>query len=330
MPGGQGLVPTGPPGPHGSALTPAPPPPSQDWFANNGINPIPGGNFLPAYGVQYGAGYTGPTYAGTDPTQSGSQTVTQPTSAFGPTTNWGDQGAIASFYQSNGVTPAPTSIDYWTNEWNTWGKSDPNYFWTRISANDEFVAAGKAKPYGGTGGDGPVAPDTVANFGLPANPYASTAFGETYAQPAKPADLQGEFTAPTLADLQASPGYAARLQAAQTGQERNLLALGFGGGTLKALDRYSQDYASNEYSNLYGQNLSTRQQNTNEYQQDVSNYNTGYTNRYQSWLDENARTLNDYLTNYNINRNYASDWWNQSNAVANRGLNAATAAKPSA
>lgn len=57
----------------------------------------------------------------------------------------------------------------------------------------------------------------------------------------------------TLADFQKDPGYDFRMQEGQKALERSAAARGGlqGGGTLKALTRYGQDYASNEYGNAY-------------------------------------------------------------------------------
>lgn len=63
-------------------------------------------------------------------------------------------------------------------------------------------------------------------------------------------DFQRDFTA---ADFQKDPGYDFRMQQGQQALERSAAARGglMGGGGLKALSRYGQDYASNEYGNAY-------------------------------------------------------------------------------
>lgn len=64
------------------------------------------------------------------------------------------------------------------------------------------------------------------------------------------ADFQRDFTAN---DFQQDPGYAFRMAEGQKALERSAAARGGlnSGGTLKALSRYGQDFASNEYSNAY-------------------------------------------------------------------------------
>lgn len=64
------------------------------------------------------------------------------------------------------------------------------------------------------------------------------------------ADFQRDFTA---GDFQKDPGYDFRMSEGQRALERSAAARGGlqSGGTMKALSRYGQDYASNEYNNAY-------------------------------------------------------------------------------
>jgi hypothetical protein len=64
------------------------------------------------------------------------------------------------------------------------------------------------------------------------------------------ADFKRDFTA---SDFQKDPGYDFRMQEGQKALERSAAARGGlqSGGTLKALSRYGQDYASGEYQNAY-------------------------------------------------------------------------------
>lgn len=75
-------------------------------------------------------------------------------------------------------------------------------------------------------------------------------------------DLNRDFT---MADFQQSdPGFAFRMQEGQKAIERSAAAKGGlnSGATMKALARYSQDYASNEYQNAYSRFTNDR---TNRY-----------------------------------------------------------------
>lgn len=88
--------------------------------------------------------------------------------------------------------------------------------------------------------------------------------------------LQGwntPFTAPTNVTEQNDPGYQFRLQQGQQALERSAAAKGnlLTGGTGKALTQYGQDYASNEYNNVYNRALQQYQQAYNIFQNNQSN-----------------------------------------------------------
>jgi|SRR5581483_5100226 len=65
------------------------------------------------------------------------------------------------------------------------------------------------------------------------------------------------FTAPTAITEQNDPGYKARLAMGTDALQRSAAAKGglLTGGTARALDQFSQDYASNEYQNVYDRAL---------------------------------------------------------------------------
>lgn len=71
------------------------------------------------------------------------------------------------------------------------------------------------------------------------------------------------FQAPTGANEQNDPGYQFRLSEGQKALENSASARGglLSGGTAKAIAKYSQDYASNEYGNVY--NRAMGEYNTN-------------------------------------------------------------------
>jgi hypothetical protein len=62
-------------------------------------------------------------------------------------------------------------------------------------------------------------------------------------------------------DFNVDPGYLFRLQEGQKALDRSAAASGnlFSGGTLKASQRYNQDFASNEYGNAYNRYQNNRQ-----------------------------------------------------------------------
>jgi hypothetical protein len=50
--------------------------------------------------------------------------------------------AITDYYAARGVTPNPTSVDYWVSKWSEFGQKDPAYFGQRLSTADEFTGGG--------------------------------------------------------------------------------------------------------------------------------------------------------------------------------------------
>lgn len=95
-----------------------------------------------------------------------------------------------------------------------------------------------------------------------------TAPGGSLVQPYGP-----QFTAPTDVTEQNDPGFQFRLQQGQQALERSAAAKGglLSGGTVKAEQRYAQDYASNEYQNVYNRALGEYQQAYNIFQNDQAN-----------------------------------------------------------
>lgn len=83
----------------------------------------------------------------------------------------------------------------------------------------------------------------------------------------------GQAGMPTLADLQADPGYQIRLQEGLKGVQTSAAAKGtlLSGGTLKGLERFGQDFASNEYSNLYNRQFNNLGFNRDTFYQNQTN-----------------------------------------------------------
>src|SRR6185312_3248120 len=83
------------------------------------------------------------------------------------------------------------------------------------------------------------------------------------------------FTAPTGLTEQNDPGYLARLKLGTDAIQRSAAARGgvVTGGTAKALGQFGQDFASNEYGNVYNRAL-------NDYNTNFNAYNTNQTNQF--------------------------------------------------
>ena len=86
-------------------------------------------------------------------------------------------------------------------------------------------------------------------------------------------DWNEQFQAPTNVTEQNDPGYQFRLQQGQQAIERSAAARGgvLSGGTAKALTQYGQDYASNEYGNVYNRAFNEYATRYNQFEQNQSN-----------------------------------------------------------
>src|SRR6185437_6095564 len=131
----------------------------------------------------------------------------------------------------------------------------------------------------GTAEQSEIAPYTAAGAGgLNALQYGlgtgGTANGSGVGQGSLLTPYGQTFTAPTGLTEQNDPGYQARLQLGQDAIQRSAAAGGVvTGGTAQALNNEAQDYASNEYGNVYNRALNTYNTNYNA-------YNTNQTNQY--------------------------------------------------
>lgn len=346
-----------------------------DWFTQQ-IAATPASGMPNPY-------FGNPGHVPTDPTQA----VTAPPTVEngGVKTGAGDplREQIAKWAAMPGADPSLASNpDYWVKAISDrGGLTDANrQYWQDASVgptaffnHPEREQGGDAalgtNQFSGFGGGAP------EGFGTPPAPYQSNANAPAaYVTPARTGALANQyatptwqggdftqqaptFSAPTMADLQASPGYQSRLDAGLLAGNRSAAAHGtvLNGGTQKALNRYGQDYASNEYNNLFNQGLATfgtkqtgfldafdaykqkynqfqtgvqndvtgRGINENAYQTDVANGRTDNLNQFGRYQADNARTIQDYLTNAGIKRTAETDYWGRQNDVANRGLSAA-------
>jgi hypothetical protein len=82
-----------------------------------------------------------------------------------------------------------------------------------------------------------------------------------------------QFQAPTDVTEKNDPGYQFRLNEGMKALQRSAASKGdlLSGGTAKGLERYGQDYASNEYQNVYNRSLGEYQQKYNINQQNQAN-----------------------------------------------------------
>jgi hypothetical protein len=100
-----------------------------------------------------------------------------------------------------------------------------------------------------------------------------TANGSGVGQGSLTTPYSGTFTAPTGLTEQNDPGFQARLQLGQDAIQRSAAAKGgvVTGGTAQSLNNEAQDYASNEYGNVYNRALNTFGTNFNAYNTNQSN-----------------------------------------------------------
>lgn len=199
------------------------------------------------------------------------QSATVPTTPAGRPTDPGNATAgmsqdqvrqyVTNYFASRGVTPNPTSIDYWTQKYSDPSfKGDFQYWQQRLGQADEFtggpqgggggVGGGGGGGFGGGGGGGGLTPEQI---------------------------------------MQQDPGYQFRLGQGLQGIERGAAARGtlLTGGTQKALQRYAQDYASGEFGNVFNRNLSVGQLGLGAASQ-AGNLGTGYATNATNLLTGNA------------------------------------------
>lgn len=138
-----------------------------------------------------------------------------------------------------------------------------------------------------------------------------TANGSGVGQGSLLTPYSGTFTAPTGLTEQNDPGFQARLKLGTDAVERSAAARGgvATGGTAKALETYGQDYASNEYGNVYNRAL------------------TDYTTKYNAYNNDQSNQFNRLSALSNIGQSTATNLANQgqaaSNAVSSNLLNTA-------
>jgi len=182
--------------------------------------------------------------------------------------------AINAVYQSD-IKRAPTQAEFLSDMDNAYR------YGTQGSLLSDIAARGHNTP-GGVAQD-----DGSGLSGGPALPNLS--------QFASPQSLQpwtGTFTAPTAQDAMNSPGFQFDLKNGLAAIQHSAAAKGtlLTGGTMKALNDYAQNRASQEYQNVYNRAY-------NEYDTARQNFLTNEANRYNS-------QRNNLLDQWGINSDY--------------------------
>lgn len=165
---------------------------------------------------------------------------------------------------------------------------------------------------GGGGGGGLPSPFTSpftapspVNLGGPAGipyiPQTPQFTPPTYEKP--PAFNYQPFTAPNANDVLADPSFQFRRDQGLGAISNSQAARGLwaSGGTGKAFNDYAQNFASQEYGNIYNRDLNSYMTNFNNalstYATNAqTQYNTPYQNAYQSAKDQFAPQLTAYTT----------------------------------
>lgn len=133
------------------------------------------------------------------------------------------------------------------------------------------------------------------------------------------------FSAPTNVTEQNDPGFQSRLQLGQQALERSAAGRGtlLTGGTAKDLAQFGQNYASNEYQNVYGRAAQDYNTNRNNaYQQYLGDQSTFYANQnnpFAKLLSLSALDQQGQIANGQLGLGYAN--LNASNINAGNLLN---------
>ncbi len=177
---------------------------------------------------------------------------------------------------------------------------------------------------GGGGGGAPMPqgfrPGELENTGLTA-PYTPQPYtGGTYQAP----EWTEQFTAPTIAQAEAEPGYKFALEQGLQGLERGAAARGsvLSGGTQKALNRYGAQAAAQNYGQVYNRaagEYDTRRQN---FMGNVGLGQQNYGNRYGEYSAGADRAYQAHIANQANRVGAIGRWWDINQRTADRGLSA--------
>src|SRR5262245_4034208 len=147
-----------------------------------------------------------------------------------------------------------------------------------------------------------------------------------------------KFEAPTDVTEQNDPGYAFRRAEGQKALERGAAAQGvlLTGGTEKALSRYNQDYASNEYQRVYDRAMGEYQtaygEYLNNYQQALQKFGTNYgvtSDQYNRAMGQYGQRYLENQQAYQNQQGEQNNYWNRMMQLYSGGLGAAGGANQS-
>lgn len=124
--------------------------------------------------------------------------------------------------------------------------------------------------------------------------------------------------------FQKDPGYDFRMQEGQNAIESSAAARGgqLSGATLKALAKYGQDYASNEYQNAYGRYVDQRNYGRQNYNSDRGFALGAYNLNKQNYNNDRNFAYGVFSDDYNRRRTNAIDSYTRYNNMANSGYQA--------
>lgn len=290
---------------------------------------------------------------GATPGAAPSPTATDP-GATNPNATTPTFTPVADALPIGGMTQDPNVIKAWIAKWAAMPDADPSLgadpdYWVKAilargglghSNTDYWMKAGVGPtaffrnpgregtdlPGGNLSGDTRQYNDDWFSQNTPAPATYNALARPEYLQGAyKPQQWTEKFEAPSLADLEATPGYQARLGAAQKASERSAAAKGsiLSGGFQTALGREQQNIASQEYGNVFGRAYDTYQQRYGQFR-DQENANLGARGLNEAtYQGDVAQNLNTYNTRYKGYRDTISDQFD----LARLGLDAALGAR---
>ncbi len=241
-----------------------------------------------------------------------------------PTLNTSDPASVAAYVayyaKQPGANPSlANDPNYWIGKISS-GElgQDPNYIIGKFMTPEGAPAGGG----GGMQSPGALPVTQYGGIGSTPSPYVAPTWTGGDA-PTGPTLTQ--FTAPTQAELEASPGYQSRLAAGLEAGNRSAAAHGtvLNGGTQQALAQYGQNYASNEYSNLFGQKFAGVQANNQTAETTFGNAFQTYQQNYGNFMNSAAMGKSAYDTNVANTRNAGNDYWSHLNDLYQTSANLA-------